>query len=266
MGLLAFAALMTVVLAIAISVGCPGGGCPDDPPLPSDGGSFADLQPAPTPAHPAKKHRTTPREHAPAPRPKPAAPAPKPDRRPAPTSPSEQPHPSAPAPQPSARAPQPSAPEPQPSAPAPRPSEPEPQPSAPAPEPSAPEPLDVAGAAKYVRAFYADLAERNFRAAWPRLASDQRVRHGSLTAWERGFATTVSQSISDVFAAQVGPATANVTLTLTAVDRTECNRDVTRRFAVVWQLEQRGGEWRAAHAEAEVLAPGVPCSARLAVY
>jgi hypothetical protein len=235
-GLLAFAALATVAIALAISVGCPGGGCPDDPPIPSDGGHFADL---------LQDKKPAPRRHRARTAPKPRKHAPKPHRTvvdPKPATSAPDPQPAAPAPDPKPAAPQPVAPEPK------------------------PEPLDVAGAAAYVRAFYADLAERRFRAAWPRLAPDLRSRHGSFTAWEHGFATTVSQSISDVFAAQVGPASAKVTLTLTAVDRTECNRDVTRRFSVIWRLEQRGGEWRAVHAEAEALAPGAPCSARLASY
>jgi hypothetical protein len=230
MGLLAFAALATVAIAVAISVGCPGGGCPDDPPIASDGGRFADLLQDKKPAH--RRHRA------------PKAPAEKPRTH----TPKVDPEPRTPAPEP----------DPKPAAPAP-----DPQPAEPAPDPK-PAPLDVAGAADYVRTFYADLGERRFRAAWPRLAPDLRARHGSFTAWERGFATTVSQSISDVFAAQVGPGTAKVTLTLTAVDRTECNVEVTRRFAVVWRLEQRDGKWRAAHAEAEALEPGAPCSARLA--
>jgi hypothetical protein len=238
MGLLAFAALATVVLAIAISVGCPGGGCPDDPPVPSDGGRFADLLPQPTPAHRApKKRKTKPHADNRAQAPKPRAHSP--SSEPAPT-----PRPEAPAPPPE--------------------SQPVASPPVADPEPAAPAPLDVAGAAGYVRTFYADLSERRFRAAWPRLAADLRARHGSFTAWERGFSTTVSQSISDVFAAQVGPGRAKVTLTLTAVDRTECNREVTRRFSVIWQLEQRGGEWRAVHARAAALKPGAPCSARLA--
>jgi hypothetical protein len=243
MGLLAFAALVTVALAIAVSVGCPGGGCPDDPPVSADGGHFADL---------LQDKKATPRRHralkAPAEKPKPRAHSPKPRTH----TPAVDPEPAAPAPV--------AEPEPAPAA--------DPQPATPAPaadpEPATPAPLDVAGAADYVRAFYADLAERRFRAAWPRLAADLRSRHGSFTAWERGFATTVSQSISDVFAAQLGPDSAKVTLTLTAVDRTECNLEVTRRFAVIWRLEQRGGEWRAVHAEAEALGPGAPCSVRLA--
>jgi hypothetical protein len=115
--------------------------------------------------------------------------------------------------------------------------------------------VDVEGAAAYVRAFYADLEQRNFRAAWPRLAEDLRKRHGSLEAWERGFASTLRQSISDVVAKAAGPATVRVSLTLTAVDRDKHDCETTRRFAVLWRLDQMGGKWRALHAEGKELAP-----------
>jgi hypothetical protein len=116
-------------------------------------------------------------------------------------------------------------------------------------------PVDLDGAADYVRAFYADLSERRFRAAWPRLADDLRKRHGSFEAWERGFATTLRQSASEISATADGPSSARVSLTLTAVDRDKCKREVTRRFAVLWRLDHKGDEWHAVHAEAKALKP-----------
>jgi hypothetical protein len=142
--------------------------------------------------------------------------------------------------------------------------EPAPAPTAPPaeepapPDPPAPTPVstprpDVAGAADYVRAFYADLSDRRFRAAWPRLADDLRKRHGSFAAWEKGFATTLRQSASDIVAKTVGPTTAQVSLTLTAVDRDPHGCEVTRRFAILWRLDQAGDEWHAVHAEGKAL-------------
>jgi hypothetical protein len=218
MGLLAFAVLATVALAIAVSVGCPGGGCPDAPEPSTDTGRFADLLPGTHPTRPV--HRAAPARRTPA-------------RR-------RKPHAGAPARAPKARAHAP-APDPEPAAPA------------PTPDPAAPAPLDVNGAADYVRAFYADLAERRFRAAWPRLAEDLRKRHGSFEAWEKGFATTLRQSASGIVAKAVGPSTAQVSLTLTAVDRDAHDCEVTRRFAILWRLDQAGDEWHAVHAEGKAL-------------
>jgi hypothetical protein len=113
--------------------------------------------------------------------------------------------------------------------------------------------LDVKGAAEYVRAFYADLEQRKFRAAWPRLADDLRQIHGSFENWERGFADTVSQSATDVTAKAVGPTTAQVLLTLTAVDRDKHECEVTRRFAILWRLDHTGDDWHAVHAEGKAL-------------
>lgn len=219
-GLLAFAALATVALAIAVSVGCPGGGCPDAPEPPTDSGRFADLLPGTRPTPPA--HRAAPARKTPARRQRPRAGAPA--REPKPRA-------HAPAPAPEAAAPAPTA----------------------DPQPAAPAPLDVDGAADYVRAFYADLSERRFRAAWPRLADDLRKRHGTFEAWENGFATTLRQSASDIVVKAVGPTIAQVSLTLTAVDRGRHDCEVTRRFAILWRFDQVGDEWHAVHAEGKAL-------------
>jgi hypothetical protein len=135
------------------------------------------------------------------------------------------------------------------------------------PTPVANSPVDVDGAADYVRAFYADLSARRFRAAWPRLADDLRKRHGSFEAWKRGFATTLRQSASEISAKAAGPATVRVSLTLTAVDRDKCKGEITRRFAVLWRLDEKGGEWDATHAEAKAIKPAptavtATCSAK----
>jgi hypothetical protein len=113
--------------------------------------------------------------------------------------------------------------------------------------------VDVNAAADYVRAFYADLEQRNFRAAWPRLAEDLRKRHGGFGAWVRGFDSTVRQSASDLVATAAGPATVRVSLMLTAVDRDKRDCEVTRRFAVEWRLDLMGRRWRALHAEGKAL-------------
>jgi hypothetical protein len=112
---------------------------------------------------------------------------------------------------------------------------------------------DIAGAANYVRAFYADLATGRFRAAWPRLAADLRARHGSFDTWRKGFATTVRQSTSDITATSSGSSAALVRLTLTAVDRGPCGREVQSRFAVTWRLALSHGQWHAQHAAARPL-------------
>jgi hypothetical protein len=113
--------------------------------------------------------------------------------------------------------------------------------------------LDVEAAADYVRAFYADLGQRRFKEAWPRLAEDLRASYGSFDTWESGFDTTLRQSVSDLVATAAGPATVRVSLTLTAVDRDKHDCEVTRRFAVEWRLDFMGGKWRALHAEGKAL-------------
>jgi hypothetical protein len=113
--------------------------------------------------------------------------------------------------------------------------------------------LDVNAAADYVRAFYADLGQRRFKEAWPRLAEDLRASYSSFETWESGFDTTLRQSVSDLVATAAGPATVRVSLTLTAVDRDKHDCEVTRRFAVEWRLDFMGGKWRALHAEGKAL-------------
>jgi hypothetical protein len=132
---------------------------------------------------------------------------------------------------------------------------------APATPPAAPEDtapvstpaLDVNPAADYVRAFYADLEQRRFRAAWPRLAEDLRASYGGYDAWVSGFDNTVRQSASDLVAKAAVPATVRLSLTLTAVDRDKHDCEVTRRYAVEWRLDLMGGKWRALHAEGKPL-------------
>jgi hypothetical protein len=111
---------------------------------------------------------------------------------------------------------------------------------------------DVSGAAAYVRAFYTDLANGDYKAAWPLLAADLREQHGSFEAWKKGFETTVSQTAADIAAKPAGDNAAIVSATLTAVDKDSCKREVTRRFAVTWRLEH-DNVWRAVHAEARPL-------------
>jgi hypothetical protein len=53
-----------------------------------------------------------------------------------------------------------------------------------------------------------------------------------------------------------------VTLTLTAVDRNGCGKEIERHFAVTWRLRFAGGRWRAEHAAARPLEP--PPSAQIA--
>ena len=112
---------------------------------------------------------------------------------------------------------------------------------------------DLTGAAAFVRAFYADLTKGDFKAAWPRLAADRRAEHKTFDAWRRGFATTVRQSTSPIAAKASGPNAALVTLTLTAVDRNPCGKEVERHFAVTWRLKLADGKWHAAHAAARPL-------------
>jgi hypothetical protein len=134
-----------------------------------------------------------------------------------------------------------------------KPAQPPKQPAEPAPVATpAPRATDVSGAADYVRAFYADLSNGDYKAAWPLLAADLRAHHGSFESWKKGFDTTVSQAAQDIAAKPAGDNAATVSLTLTAVDKDACKREVTRRFAVTWRLE-RENVWRAVHAEARPL-------------
>jgi outer membrane biosynthesis protein TonB len=236
-GLLTFAALATVALIIGIAVSNP----PADQHASLPDGVFDDAPPAHEPA-PAP---TAPPVDA---APNPAPPAPAEDATPPQDAPAEEP----------TLAPTPEAQEPAP------PAEPE-QPPAPAEDttPVSTPALDVNAAADYVRAFYADLKQRRFEAAWPRLAEDLRASSGSFETWASGFDTTVRQSASDLVAKAAGPATVRVSLTLTAVDRDKHNCEVTRRYAVEWRLDLMNGKWRALHAEGKPIespAAGVAAS------
>jgi hypothetical protein len=228
-----FAAVATVALIIGIAL--------SNPPAQQQG-SLPDeaWDVAPSAKTPAPAPTPPPADAAP----DPAPPAPPEDAAPAPTPPAEDPAPTpTPAPAPAA--------EEAPTAPA------EDTPPAPAGDTtpvSTPE-LDVDAAADYVRAFYADLGERRFKEAWPRLAEDLRATYGSFDSWASGFDTTLRQSVSDLVATAAGPATVRVSLTLTAVDRDKHDCEVTRRFAVEWRLDFMGGKWRALHAEGKVIKP-----------
>jgi hypothetical protein len=225
-GLLTFAALATVALIIGLALSkppaqeqaslAPDGPAPTAPPV----DAAPDLAPAP------------PQDAAPAPSPpaEDSTPAPPEDAAPAPTPPAEDP-----APAPTAEPPA------------------EDTPPAPETAPVSTPALDVDAAADYVRAFYADLGQRRFKEAWPRLAEDLRASYSSFETWERGFDTTLRQSVSDLVATAAGPATVRVSLTLTAVDRDKHDCEVTRRFAVEWRLDFMGGKWRALHAEGKAL-------------
>jgi hypothetical protein len=209
-----FAALATVGLIIGLAL--------SKPPAQQQ----ASLPDGPTPAPTAPLVDAAP-DLAPAP------PAPPEDAAPAPTPPAEDP-----APTPTAE-------------PAPADEETPPAPAEDTTPVSTPA-LDVDAAADYVRAFYADLGQRRFKEAWPRLAEDLRA-HSSFETWESGFDTTLRQSVSDLVATAAGPATVRVSLTLTAVDRDKHDCEVTRRFAVEWRLDFMGGKWRALHAEGKAL-------------
>jgi hypothetical protein len=231
MGLLTFAALATVALIIGLAVAKPPAeqqaSLAPDPPAPAPTAPPVDAAPDPAP----------PQDAAPDP-----APAPPTDAAPRPP---EEP---APAPTPEAQEPAP-------------PAEPE-QPPAEDTAPVATSALDVNGAAEYVRAFYADLEQRRYQEAWPRLAEDLRQIHGSFDSWVSGFDTTVRQSASDLVAKAAGPATVRVALKLTAVDRDKRDCEATRRFAVEWRLDWMGGKWRALHAEGkEIKSPPVGVAA-----
>jgi hypothetical protein len=241
MGLLTFAALATVALIIGLALA--------KPPAQQQA-SLAPDPPAPAPTAPpvdAAPDAAPPEDAAPDPAPAPhedAAPDPPEDAAPDP----------APAPSDD------SAPTPQAQEPAP-PAEPEQPPAEDTTPVSTPEP-DVNGAAEYVRAFYADLEQRRYQEAWPRLAEDLRRIHGSFDSWVSGFDSTVRQSASDLVAKAAGPATVRVSLTLTAVDRDKRDCEATRRFAVEWRLDWMGGKWRALHAEGkEIKSPPVGVAA-----
>ena len=223
MGLMTFAALATVALIIGIALAKPPSqqqaSLAPDPPSPAPAAPLVDAAPDLAPATP------------PAP-PQEAAPAPAHDAAPTP-------------PQDAAPTSQPAEPTPAPT----RPAEEAPADTAPVSTPA----LDVNPATDYVRAFYADLEQRRFRAAWPRLAEDLRASYGSYETWASGFDNTVRQSASDLVAKAAGPATVRVSLTLTAVDRDKHDCEVTRRYAVEWRLDLMGGKWRALHAEGKPL-------------
>jgi hypothetical protein len=218
MGLLTFAALATVALIIGLALAKP----PAQPQA-----SLAPDGPAPAPTAPPVDA---------APEPAPPQDAPQEERTPAPTPEAQEPAPPAQPEQPAAPAE-------------------EEQPPAPAEDttPVSTPALDVNAAADYVRAFYADLEQRRYRAAWPRLAEDLRANYGNFETWASGFDTTVRQSASDLVATAAGPATVRVSLTLTAVDRDKHDCEVTRRYAIEWRLDLMDGKWRALHAEGKAI-------------
>ena len=221
-GLLAFAALATVALVIGIASSKPP--AEQHASLPDEAWDVArpTQTPAPAPTAPPVDAAPDPAPAAPADDAAPPAP-PQQDPTPAPTPQPQQPTPTA---------------------------KPEQPPAEDTPPHTVSTPtLDVNGAADYVRAFYADLEQRRFKEAWPRLAEDLRASYGSFEDWASGFDTTLRQSTSDLVATAAGPATVRVSLTLTAVDRDKHDCEVTRRFAVEWRLDLMDGKWRALHAE-----------------
>jgi hypothetical protein len=227
-GLLTFAALATVTLIIGLALSkppaqeqaslAPDGPAPTAPPVDA----------APNPAPPAPPRDAPSAQPTPAPTAQAPEPTPSPEREQAPapaegTPPADETPPA------------------------------EDTPPAPETAPVSTPALDVNAAADYVRTFYADLGQRRFKEAWPRLAEDLRASYSSFETWESGFDTTLRQSVSDLVATAAGPATVRVSLTLTAVDRDKHDCEVTRRFAVEWRLDFMGGKWRALHAEGKAL-------------
>jgi hypothetical protein len=92
-------------------------------------------------------------------------------------------------------------------------------------------------AARFVRAYYAEVDAGRFEDAWSRLSAAAGASPGTFEAWQAGYATTVSQRVLDV---RTGPG-GLVRYVLVAVDQTPCGTTTERRFAVRWRLVRTGG-------------------------
>jgi hypothetical protein len=126
-----------------------------------------------------------------------------------------------------------------------------------APEPAGLEPAGAETPETLVRSYYAALDERDFEAAWERLAPAVRNGFGGLAAWRAGYGTTLGHAIEDLKVD--GDA---VTHVLVASDRTPCGGRTERRFAVTWRLERAGNRLRVAELSAVKLGgadPGAVC-------
>jgi hypothetical protein len=127
--------------------------------------------------------------------------------------------------------------------------------TAPAPAPAGPAP---AGAARFVRSYYAALDSRRFASAWRMLTSPVQAAFGGFATWRKGFSRTVSSTPGAIRVTAAGGG-ATVGLTLRAGDRGACGKTVERRFAVTWRLVRTEAGWRAAAASARKLGGPEPC-------
>ena len=107
-----------------------------------------------------------------------------------------------------------------------------------------------------VRAYYAALDTRRFRAAWGTLSPVVRARFGGFAGWRAGYATTRSSRPLRLRVARTDRS-ATVEHVLAATDRTPCGL-VRRRFTVRWTLLAEHGRWTARALRAVALATA-PC-------
>jgi hypothetical protein len=84
--------------------------------------------------------------------------------------------------------------------------------------------------AQFVRGYYAAIERGDYEEAWSRLSASTQGQ--SFEVWRAGYATTVSQRVSDVTREPEGV----VRYVLVAVDRTPCGTTTERRFEVRWRL------------------------------
>lgn len=109
---------------------------------------------------------------------------------------------------------------------------------------------------RFVRAYYAELEAGRFEEAWSRLSAAAHAQ-SSFEAWRAGYATTVSQRLTDVRTEPGGV----VRYVLVAVDRTPCGTTTERRFELRWRLVRSGAGFSATVLDGVKLAGVDPAAA-----
>jgi hypothetical protein len=99
----------------------------------------------------------------------------------------------------------------------------------------------LAGAARFVRGYYAAIEAGRFENAWSRLSAAAQARSQGFDAWRGGYATTVSHRVERLETAPGGV----VDVVFATVDRTPCGTTTERRFAVRWRVAPTAGGFTA---------------------
>ena len=113
-------------------------------------------------------------------------------------------------------------------------------------------------AESFVRHFYGQVDAGQFDAAWNRLPETVRASSGSLESWRDGYATTLTNEISELTVDGPVGGSATVSLTLRATDLDACADEVRQRFAIRWTLRREGGHWVAGAISAQKVSGRTP--------